>query len=55
MPLEKLVLIKRQCKDQVWYEAVSLQEYKQWEQTHVESPSSKEGGNNLRFTTENSS
>lgn len=41
----KLVVVKRQYKDQVWREAISLQEYQQWEQTHgsnffkgVESP-----------------
>lgn len=27
------VVVKRQCKDQVWYEAIDLQEYN-WEQTH---------------------
>lgn len=31
----KLVIVKRQYKDQVWREAISLQEYKQWEQTHA--------------------
>lgn len=35
----KMVVVKRQCKDQVWHEAISLQEYQdlnnqQWEQTH---------------------
>lgn len=29
------VVVKRQCKDQVWYEAIDLQEYN-WEQTHAE-------------------
>lgn len=28
------VVVRRQCKDQVWYEAIDLQEYK-WEQTHA--------------------
>lgn len=34
MAQERLVVVKRQCKDQVWHEAISLQQYK-WEQTHA--------------------
>lgn len=29
----KLVVVKRQYRDQIWREAISLQEYQQWEQT----------------------
>lgn len=32
---QRLVVVKRQYKDQVWREAIPLQEYQQWEQTHA--------------------
>lgn len=60
----KLVVVKRQYKDQVWREAISLQEYQdlrsksnqQWEQTHEFNNQIREGDKSPRsaFSREDS-
>jgi hypothetical protein len=47
----RLVVVKRQVKDQVWHEAISLEQYN-WEQTHEIPKNTESGASSISLSLE---